>query len=112
MARRIEALNSLSEGQARGVRKCMVHAARQAELDRKREEERANAKPVPTGKVEISGEIVSVKWKESGYGSGGAYKMIVQLPDGGKVWGTAPAKIMPSVISTELVKDHYGLRGK
>jgi hypothetical protein len=112
MARHVRQGKELTEGQARGVRKCMVHVAKRAEQDRKREEERAAAGPVPTGKVEITGEIVSVKWKDNNYGPGGSDKMIVKLDNGSKVWGTAPAKIMPNEISTEVVKDHYGLRGK
>lgn len=112
MASLVRQVKPLSDRQAAGVRKCMVHAAKRAEQDRKREEERATAKPVPTGKVEITGTIVSVKWKESSYGPGGAYKMIVKGDDGWKVWGTAPAKIMPSERTTELAANNYGLAGQ
>lgn len=48
--------------------------------------ETENAPPVPEGRHEVTGEVLSVKWKDSMYG--GAYKMLVRDDRGFKVWGT------------------------
>lgn len=61
----------------------------------KRDAERANAAPVPTGQgIVIEGTIVKVYWQDNDYG--GALRMIVQGDDGWRVWGTLPASLMSS----------------
>ena len=52
---------------------------------KRRAEEALTAKPLPTGRVEVTGEVVSVKEKLDRYGS--SLKMLVK-GDGWKVWGT------------------------
>jgi len=56
--------------------------------------ELANSKPIPAveGRVLIEGEVLSVKLKESFYGS--VYKMLVKNADGWKVYGSAPAALI------------------
>ena len=54
--------------------------------------------PVPetTGRVEIVGEVLAVKWQESNYG--GSLKMLVEVEhDGGayRLWGSVPSAIDP-----------------
>lgn len=55
------------------------------------EQEKAEATPIPSdlleGRAAISGEVVSLKWKDSAYG--GSWKVIVCDDRGFKVWGTA-----------------------
>jgi hypothetical protein len=64
---------------------------READYKAQREQEAADAAPAPTGKIEVEGEIVSVKYKESQYG--GAWKMVVKHESGWKAWGTIPTAI-------------------
>ena len=64
---------------------------RQAEWATKKAAEAAEAKPVIEGKLTITGEVVSVKWKENAYG--GRLVMTVKDDRGFKVWGTVPASI-------------------
>lgn len=49
------------------------------------------AGPVPTGRVELQGEVLSLKWKETDFGS--VLKMVVLLPNGSRVWGTVPSAL-------------------
>lgn len=46
----------------------------------------------PEGKLELTGEVLKVKWQDSGFG--GQLKMLVEC-GGFKVWGTVPAAIAP-----------------
>jgi hypothetical protein len=84
------------------------HATRQAEYDAKREAERQAADPCPTGRVEITGEVISTKVQESQYGD--QLKMLVKDDRGFKVWGSIPSSLqlvdMPfkQVIESEFVE--------
>jgi len=60
-----------------------IEAARQAESDA------ANPVPVTDKRIRITGEILSVKWKDTAYGT--MLKMLVRSDDGFKVYGTVPA---------------------
>jgi hypothetical protein len=81
---------SLSAAQVEAVRRGMV---REAEVDAKH----AAAGQLTAGKQEISGTIVSHKWQEqesySGYGTRSVHKMLVELDNGNRVWGTMPAAV-------------------
>lgn len=74
-----------------------VEAIKQsAERAAKREQERAAqpapSAPAPEGRVEVQGVILSIKWKDSDFSRfGGCFKMLVKLPTGAKVYGTAPS---------------------
>jgi len=61
-------------------------AAEQAELDA--------AEPCPTGRVEITGEILATKLQESYYGD--TWKMLVKDDRGFKVWGSIPSSLHAS----------------
>ena len=65
--------------------------AYEAEQAAKKAAERAFAADCPTGKVVISGEILSTKVVDGYYGS--QTKMLVREDLGFKVWGTVPAAI-------------------
>ena len=43
------------------------------------------------GRLDVEGEILSVKWKDSDFG--GSYKMLVKLSDGRRCWGSVPSKL-------------------
>lgn len=50
----------------------------------------AAAKPVPTGTVQIEGEVLTTQWRETEWGS--SLKVLVK-GDGWKVWGSAPSAL-------------------
>lgn len=58
------------------------------------EKNRPEPTDCPTGKVEITGEIIATKWVENHFSyGGGTLKMIVLDDRGFKVFGTLPAKL-------------------
>lgn len=59
-----------------------VERAREAELP---------VTPCPTGKIVITGTVLSIKSQESNYGT--TLKMLVRDDSGFKVWGSVPSKI-------------------
>jgi hypothetical protein len=70
--------------------------AKQSEAERAarkaaRDAERATAAPVPTGRVQIEGEVRTIKAVDSMYGL--TYKMRVVSDAGWAVWGTIPSAI-------------------
>lgn len=65
---------------------------RQAEWAAKKAEEAKTAAPVIEGKITVTGEILSLKWRDSAYG--GALKMVVRDDRGFKVWGTVPSNVL------------------
>lgn len=67
-----------------------AEAARTA-LARRAEEAAAPTAPVPTGRTEVQGTVVSVKDKVTQYGV--SVKMVVRDDRGFKVWGTVPAAL-------------------
>lgn len=64
-----------------------------ADIERraKWEAEKANAVPVPTGRMQICGEVKTTKVQESDFGD--QVKMLVLDDRGFKVWGTVPNSI-------------------
>jgi hypothetical protein len=72
--------------------------------------EALSAKPAPSGRVELAGEIVSRKFDpEGGYNENGSYKILVKC-DGFKVWGTCPKNVINHVWPP--VTDYDADRGK
>ena len=64
---------------------------RQMGRDKANEEYKKTASEVPSGRHEVVGEVLSVKWKDSHYG--GAYKALVKTSDY-KVYGTVPSALV------------------
>lgn len=62
-------------------------------LDRERTEKepKPEPKPVPEGVIDVTGKIVSFKWDSYGYVS--TLKMLVEHPDGWRVFGTCPRNL-------------------
>lgn len=60
-----------------------------------RELEAAERRPAPTGRVQVEGEVVSVKSYFSQYGE--SIKITVKSDEGFLVWGTAPSTILRDV---------------
>jgi hypothetical protein len=82
-------------------------ASIKASLVERREKDAEKAKepivPVVEGRIEITGQVVSVKWQDSVYG--GNYKMLVLDDRGFKVWGTVPESLQT------LVREEVGIEG-
>jgi hypothetical protein len=63
--------------------------ALQGAIDRAAQD--ATAADCPTGRIQITGTIATVKFQDSQYG--GSYKMLVKTEAGFKVWGTVPSNL-------------------
>jgi len=68
------------------VRQHCESAARKAELEAKK----SNAPDWEDGRQEIEGQVLSCKWKDSDWG--GSLKLLIELDDGRRCWGSAPQK--------------------
>ena len=82
----------LSEGQIEAVIGAVERDAERAEREEVWATEAKLAADAPTGKVTVTGEIVSVKSQETMYGS--TLKMVVKTEAGWKLWVTVPSSIM------------------
>jgi hypothetical protein len=91
LLRKMRKYGPLSPGQEAAVRKGPEREAEQAARKAREEVLQATAKDCPTGRVVITGEIVSTKWVESDFG--GSLKMLVLSEEGFKVWGTVPSSL-------------------
>lgn len=81
----------LSLNQAAAVERNM---ARDIEArDRKLAEATIERGPVPTGRIEITGKVLTTKWVEGFAYNQSTLKMLVELENGSKVWGTVPSRI-------------------
>jgi hypothetical protein len=78
---RLESRGSLSDPQVNYLRSLVARIAQ-------RSADRASAADCPTGRMEITGTVVSVKEVETRFGM--ATKMLIRHADGWKVWGTVP----------------------
>lgn len=81
LASKLYRFGSLSDAQIAAVQKGLDRAKAEAE-------QKAAAGPLAEGRYEIEGEVVSVKWVDSQYGS--TRKILVKLDCGNKVFGTSP----------------------
>lgn len=70
-------------------------------LEEKKAVDAKNASPCPEGRVDITGEVITTKWKSSYYGD--TLKMLVRSTDGYKVWGSVPTSLA-SVKKGETIK--------
>lgn len=88
---KLEKFGKLSEGQMEAVERNMEKDnQRSAERDARIEREAAMDKtPVPEGRQEIGGEVISSKWKDTPYGQ--SLKMLVLDDRGFKVYGSVPS---------------------
>jgi hypothetical protein len=75
----------VTERQAAAVGKALE---RMAEREAQAAQEEAEARPVPTGRIVVEGEVLTTKWQDSSFG--GTLKMLVK-GEGWKVWGSVPS---------------------
>jgi len=80
----------LSDRQIAAVKTALV---RDAEWEAKKAAEYANnpAKDAPSGRVEVTGEILSIKWRDSDFGGG--FKITIKTTDGWKLWVSLPSSL-------------------
>jgi hypothetical protein len=82
---------SLSEAQVaaveRGLERDAAEAAKQA---------RAKAAGKLGGKMDVEGTVLATKWQDSQYGS--TKKMLVELDDGRRLWGTVSASLETATV--------------
>ena len=68
--------------------------ARDVEFAERRAREASETKgDAPEGRAEVTGKVVSIKWRESHWGA--TRKMLVKLTNNSKVWLTAAGEIEP-----------------
>lgn len=84
---------SLSERQVEAFTRAV---ARNAERDAQRAADALTATPAPSGKVTVTGEVLSTKWQENDFG--GCLKMLVRDDRGFKVWVSVPSSIAPRTV--------------
>lgn len=87
--------NGLTEGQTGFVAKLMTwideDIRRAAEWEAERAAERAVAADAPTGRVVVTGEIVSAKWHDNGFDT--VLKITVVSDEGYRVWCSIPSDL-------------------
>jgi len=82
----------LSDRQIAAVKTALVRDAERAEREAVWATEAELAADAPTGKITVTGEILSLKSQETMFGS--TLKMIVKTEAGWKLWVTVPSSIM------------------
>lgn len=91
MQRSIEKWGKLTPNQERAAIKSLANFKEHKATLAKREAALADTPPLQAGRQALKGEILSTKWQDSDYGT--SLKMLVQLEDGNRVYGTLPAAI-------------------
>lgn len=88
----VRSVRNYGNASAKFLAAMMRDMARAERIAAERAAEAETATPVVAGKgIEITGEVVSVKWHENAYG--GREVMTVKDARGFKVWGSVPASI-------------------
>lgn len=97
IVRKLVKYGSLSEGQWKFLASLLEQQPwntveqRIAELEAKREAERAAGTAAPEGRTVVTGEIVSTKMQDGNFGT--QFKMLVKADDGYKVWSVIPRQL-------------------
>jgi len=90
--RKFDKYAELSDRQIAAVKTALIRDAEWEVKKAAEQKEAESAADAPTGRVTITGEIISVKLQETMYGS--SMKMLVKTADGWKLWVTVPNSIM------------------
>lgn len=90
---RLVRYGSLSEKQLAYLPKLLDKIARRAEVAAQRAAEAAAAAPCPTGRVVVTGVVLTTKVVDSDFNRFGTLKMLLKDDSGFKVWGTVPAAV-------------------
>lgn len=86
----------LTNNQINAVKRAIpqqVERAHQEALWMERDRENAKtAAPAPTGRVRVTGKVLTTKWVDNGFG--GTTKMLVSAVEGYRVWVSVPANLV------------------
>jgi hypothetical protein len=82
---------ALTEKQTPWPTKALAKRAEWAAKKAEQAAQMANAPALAEGRYEMEGIIRTIKWQDSDFG--GQFKMLVELADGNRVWGTLPSKL-------------------
>jgi len=80
----------ISRKQISFARKLVRDEAGRESRKAEREAKLVNTPDWQDGRFEIEGEVLSCKWKDSDFGGG--YKLLIELEDSRRCWGSAPQK--------------------
>jgi len=89
--------------QAEAVTKCIAYDASRAARAEQQAARTESAPALAAGRYVITGKIVSTKWQESQFGN--TQKMLVELEDGNRVWGSVPSSLADLTLSTTEVNE-------
>lgn len=108
---RLSRFGSLSDKQVELAARILRETA---EREAQRAAERAAAEPAPTGRVEVIGEVISIKRYEDNYSFHGGitYKMTVKADAGYRVSCTVPSDLRPGVTTVDYGDEVSALRGR
>jgi hypothetical protein len=67
-------------------------------------EEKVIKGPAPNGTMEITGKVISTKEEYNHHYNSTTYKMLVELKDGARVFGTIPSKVVDDIKKGVIVK--------
>lgn len=81
----------LSEKQEAFMKKLLHTIANREAIAEQRKAEKEAAAPCPTGRLTVTGTVLSTKRVDGGYGS--VLKMLVKTTEGYTLWGTVPSGI-------------------
>jgi len=81
---------SISRKQIAFARKLVRDEAERESRKAEREAKLVNTPDWQDGRLEIEGKVLSCKWKDSDFGGG--YKLLIEIEDGRRCWGSAPQK--------------------
>jgi len=87
---------SISEKQVAFLHRLMLGIANRATQAAQRAAAAQAAAPCPSGKVQVTGTVLSTRTQDGAYGP--QLKMLVQHADGWKVWGSVPAALRDDAV--------------
>jgi hypothetical protein len=94
LRRKLVHYGDLSPRQVSAGQRALDGAVRFSEVQKKRAEEKAALAAAgvvaPEGRVEVEGEVVSIKWREGAFRAPGCYKIVVKTAAGWSCWVTPP----------------------
>lgn len=91
MVRNLIRYGSLSEKQEAFMRKLLHTINHREEIEAQRAAEKAAAQDCPTGRLVVTGTVLTTKMVEGSYGS--TLKMLVKAQEGYTLWGTVPSAL-------------------
>ena len=98
---RLVRFGSISDAQLGYLGKLIVAIDGRAEREAQRAAEKAAAANCPAGRIEVEGEIVTIKESYGNFGL--SVKMLVKHASGYKVWGTVPSNLRDMPVGDQIL---------